>query len=221
MWEKLQKFLDRAESRYSLWQAFKAASILGSGGALSGILSSTVAQISRYGWFGWWSAFLVGCVLTASAMALFATFKLRLAQAGIVNKWKDQVDSVNPLDSEFFKKRIKLLDLTHPLTRKITHKRFTDCQLVGPANLLIMSNNTLSHISFQNCDYIVTKRELFLYNAIGLDHVTVIGGEIIDATIFLHPDALGLMEQSGQKIYYPTLTGNAEIDSRLPPVAQP
>jgi len=80
MWEKIQKFVDRVESRIALWQIIQGGGVLGSG-LISGWLSSGIAEIDQFGAFGWWTAFLVGSVLASLVLVLYGSFKVKYAEA--------------------------------------------------------------------------------------------------------------------------------------------
>jgi MFS family permease len=217
MWSKLAKFLDRFGIGLDVYQLLRGVGIIG-GGALSGALSMSVKWINQFGWFGWWLSFLIGSVLTATVIALFSFAKLQLAQARAYDRFPRNLDSINPLENTFHKRRISLSDLQQPLNGPITGKRFTDCELVGPGVIFFSRGMNINGINFTQCDMLPTKRNLLLLNALIFEDCQLLGGSIIGATILLHPDIVDLMEtnvgMNGN--YYGTLTGNTEIDERLP-----
>jgi len=45
-------------------------------------------------------------------------------------------DRIDPMQSVFERKRILITDLLPPIGRSIVGKSFTDCEIVGPANVV-------------------------------------------------------------------------------------
>ena len=106
----------------------------------------------------------------------------RQTRAAAIERWKEKVDSFNPLDPEFTRKRIKILDLMHPVSQKIERKRLIDCELIGPANIVFTGTSknkaALSGVSFYNCEVVVAKENSFIQNVAIMEDVEMIGGSI-------------------------------------------
>ena len=217
MWTKIEKIFDRFGLGVDAYQLARGVGVIG-GGAVTGVLSSTVEWVDQFGWFGWWVAFLFGCVLTAATMSLAALVRLRLVEARMYLDFEKRGSSVNPLETEFHKKRIKLSDLMPPTFRPISKKKFIDCELVGPCVILFTDGMNINGLKFESCDLMPTKRQLSVRNGLIMQDCHIIGGSIIGATILLHPDVLAALEAQPGMInqYYPTLTGNPQIDDREP-----
>ncbi|WP_293983694.1 hypothetical protein [Sphingobium sp.] len=206
------RWLGRLSGLATFWPALPVAV----SGLVTAKLSESVVWIARFGAFGWWCAFVTGVLAGLASATLFAVFKERMARAHAITKWSKEVDNINPLDDQFTRKRIRISDLEHPTTHRIAGKRFIDCQLVGPATIAFLNQTHISGIGFINCDLIPTKDVFFAFNPIGVERTQIIGGQICNATIYLHPSILKSMEADGMHPYYPVLTGNTEIDARLP-----
>jgi hypothetical protein len=157
MWKKFNRFLDRIESRYSLWQALAGFGIVGSG-TLTASLSASAAFISSYGAFGWWLSFLGGCLIFTLSMALFQFAVRARAQAKALTDWPEKAGHINPLNSEYNKEAINFSDLRHPISSSIRDKRFSGCQFQGSSVLFFGNNTTLFDVTFGNCDFILTKK---------------------------------------------------------------
>lgn len=155
---------------------------------------------------------LVANILISLAQAMRAKARERNALASASATWVEKVDGVNPLDVHFHKKRIRIADLAHPLSKRIESKKFTECQLVGPANIVFVQNVQLINTGFGNCDMILTKAETFIYNVIPVFDTSIVGGEIINATIYVHPDMLPLLKDT-PGLKFVNLTGVPELDN--------
>jgi hypothetical protein len=186
MWGRLQKLLDRLEARIALWQIIRGSGVLGTG-AVTGWLSSSVAWVNQFGAFGWWMAFLCGCVLAAATLSLFALVKLRLVQASATNHWQTRVDTVNPLDKEFTRRRMSFLELANPMNGRIKDKRFLDCEFFGRYNVIGVGC-AFSNVSFIDCDFVIAKEHSYTKNIYIMEQCHFIGGSIYNATLYVSQD---------------------------------
>lgn len=158
------------------------------------------------------STVLLTNLLLSKAQDFRAQARERNALASASTRWAETVDSVNPLDANFQKKRIRITDLAHPLTNRITAKKFSECQLTGPANIVFVNGCNLIGVSFGNCDMILTKNNMYIYNVIPIFDCSIIGGEMLNATIYVHPDMLQQLKNTSG-ITFVNLTGDPELDN--------
>jgi hypothetical protein len=146
MLKKFQAFIDSISSHITLWQIFWGGTM--TFGAISGALSFWVEKINQFGWFGWWTASLSGAAIFAimSAAASYARFSW--IRANVIRKWGEQTASINPFDEVFNKQRILVSDLRDPISREITNKKIIDCDLIGPACLLMHGKCSFTRVTF-------------------------------------------------------------------------
>ena len=189
------------------------------GGGMS-YLASISEIITPFGPVGIGGIGLISALLAwvglAWARSLRAKARERLANAGAVEKWKEQTDAVNPLDTEFHRMRIKIADLAHPVSKRVSNKRFIDCQLMGPSNLIIIGKTSISNMDFTNCDLVVVnnKKATPINNALLIEECQIIGGEIISCTIYIPPEMINLFRGFGAEFI--SFTGDQQIDSQQP-----
>lgn len=191
------------------------AVFVGAGGM--SYLASVTAWLEPYGPVGIGAVALIsGLVLwmgLALAKGVRSKAALRRAEAMVIEKWKDQVDTFNPLHRELNTVRFRLEDLAHPFTRRIENKRLIDCDMLGPANLFLSHNCSFEDLTFMSCDLVVTRQSVRILNVIVIEDVKIIGGTIHRATIFVHPSILDEILSMGSPEFV-TLTGRKEIDDR-------
>lgn len=156
---------------------------------------------------------LLANLLLSQAQAMRAKARERNALATASTSWIANSDAVNPLDAHFQKKRISVQDLAHPLGKHVADKKFSECQLVGPANIAFVENCNLIGIRFGNCDMILTKDVTNIFNVIPFHNCSILGGEILNATIFVHPNMLSEIKKT-PGLYFVNLTGDPELDSQ-------
>lgn len=180
----------------------------------SGIMTGWAASVSnifpQHAPFSWMMAGLLGAFIAAAIAFLIGLFRVQLVKAAAVAKWSEQVDTLNPLDAEFHKKRIKISDLVHPDGNYIEEKKFTDCELLGPCNIIFYQNATIMHCGFIGCDIVVARDDAQMATAIALRNVQIIGGTLWKCTIIVPRKDLALFKALGAR--FVTLTGDPSID---------
>ena len=141
-----------------------------------------------------------------------AKIRERKAKTGALVDWQQRVDYVNPLAAEFHKARIKLNDLKNPVTGAITGKRFVDCELLGPANV-VSKQSSMMFVNLMNCDTVVVRpaKDLHLFNVILLEDCQIINGSIMNCTLFIGRKEVKTFAEMGAG--FVTLTGVPEIDT--------
>jgi hypothetical protein len=215
MRKKLGDILDIIESRWSL------AVLVSGTGVLTFITAWFARQaewLNRYGNLGWWGATLIGFFVAAWAFVGIGWVRYIWAKASATLKWRDAVASLNPLDPEFTRQRIRISDLANPFTSRVSNKRFVDCELLGPANVVVHNADPVRGIrgvTFVSCDIVAVRQNISIQNVVVFENIDMIGGAFYRCTIFVSPPMLPqilIMEKS----FSISLTGNAEWDARGP-----
>lgn len=81
--------------------------------------------------------------------------------------------------------------------------------------MFLRSDCDLTNVGLGNCEFVLTKREFYTYSAIPLDDVRITGGDLLNVTIYVHPDILDeVVKMDG--ITFINHIGIAEIDNRQP-----
>jgi hypothetical protein len=176
----VDRWLSRVSGIYSFWPLLPT----GAAAVVSGLLSRQIGWIAQYGAFGWWSAALCGFTIAAAGL-LFAVKIWEVVQnANAAREWARRVDSVNPLRTAFVDERISIRDLAHPINHRIKGKTFTNCELIGPDNMVFMNDCSLK-CGFMNCDFVIVEDNAYVHNVKVFDSCNVIGGTIWNCSVFL------------------------------------
>jgi hypothetical protein len=205
--ERLDKWTNRVSSAYTLWPLIPV-------GAMSGLvayLSAGVNWINQMGAFGWALVGVLTFAILSASLLGFSVAKEKWTHAKIARDKAAPSDSVNPLESEFTKRRIRLSDMVRPSTQRIVDKTFTDCQLLGPMMISPVFGTEFNGTTFVNCNWVVVKPGL-IYNVIGLERVKVRGGDLSDVTILVPEDGLEMIRALGVPLI--NRIGDEEIDER-------
>lgn len=181
LFKKLPGLLGNLANAYTLWPLLPAGVV----GVITGYLSSYVGVINDLGVFGWWAAGLAGFALAAVGLGGVATWRQKLASIRLSQNWNLKVDAINPLRDVFERERINVADLAHPFTRRVRGKTFKDCQLFGPANVILVGGGGLYGANIVGCDIVVCKDDAVILNGIAFEDCFIQGGEIGHCTLFM------------------------------------
>ncbi len=139
--------------------------------------------------------------MAVAVLFVMAAAKYMWVLAGATIKWQEQVSSINPLDTEFTKQRIKIQDLAHPINKEIRNKKFTDCELIGPANVLFQ-DAVVHDPAFRDCEVVVFREGIQMHsnNLIVFIQPNITRGTISNCTIYISPNLVTTFTQMGANI---------------------
>ncbi len=187
-----------------------------SAGAFTAWLASGVQWVNQFGWFGWWIAGLLGVLLALYIAIGIAWLRNAWIKGRLMQKWGQTVEAINPLDQEFTRKRVNPEDIANPISKRLIKKRFIDCEVMGPANIIFSVANNINECNFYNCDIIVAKKNAHIINVLVFEGSSVIDCDFWNCTIYIEKIMAhtfsGIMNKD-----FVTLTGYPEIDNRFPP----
>lgn len=213
MSERINRFLDRIESRIALWGVLGGSSVVG---LITGLLSRGVDLINQFGLFGWWVAGLCGALLAALFFLALMWGRYAWVSVRTRQRWEERVSDFNPLEKDFQNKRMRVYDLMHPLSKKITGKRLYDCELIGPANIFLLRDISLFKTDFVDCVVVVLWPEddgqIRPGNSVVVENTEMHGGAIWGCTLLITPQLVPTFKEMGAK--FTTLTGDSDIDSQ-------
>ena len=218
MLKKLLSFSERLAAQIGWIPIITGSSLVAVVSALSGWVAHETAWIKVYGPIAWWFGGLAGAITAVLLLAILSYIRLTLIRGSAIQKWTREVDTINPLDNEFTRRRIRVADLANPVVKSVTKKRFIECELMGPAIIGLKNNISLSHVSFINCDCVLVKPQgAPIHNMIAFDQIEMLGGTINECTIYLHGGSLPAFVAMG--VDFVSLTGDPAIDGKrqLPP----
>lgn len=179
---KIDNWFSRATNGLTFYQALAPA---GAVGVVTAYLSSTVSWVANFGAFGLWVAGLCGFFVTSISLAALGIAKEKRAAAKARERWAAQVDSTNPLDTDFTRKRLNISDIVSPIDKRIANKRFTHCELLGPANIILINAGSLMETSFDQCDICVIQDSTTIQNVVVFDACHIHGCSIFGCTVFV------------------------------------
>lgn len=99
--------------------------------------------------------------------------------------------SFNPVDGVFTKQRIELQKFRNQFNEIVDGKTFVDCELYGPAVILLMSNCSISGAGIGNCEFVRIRNGAKIINAIPLSNLTITRGKMRGLTILVPESNVG------------------------------
>lgn len=142
-------------------------------------LSTGVSWINRFGLFGWASTGLIVFVLSSVAIGLLGRARLWRAESKARERLTSNSSPFDPMEKVFRDKRLFLKDLA-PLGRKeIKGRKFINCEIVGPGDIVIDMRS-------DDSKPFPTMRDNW-FNDVNLIHVAVAEGKTIHNAVFF-PD---------------------------------
>ncbi|PTR17521.1 hypothetical protein C8R31_101685 [Nitrosospira sp. Nsp2] len=147
----LNSFVDFAIEH---WVAI--VSVLASGSA--GYIASLSEPIAKYGLVAWVAIGLLVGLGVAAVAWLLSGVRVKLSQAN----WADrqaQMIAINPLAKRFERERLKLSDFFHPFYMGTEKARFEECELLGPAHIILIGCDLRSCI-FNDCEIVIIKNNI-------------------------------------------------------------
>jgi hypothetical protein len=195
MWARLQRLLDRTESRWALYQL-----LLGTGGALSGgglyaYGIYATEWLAAYGPIAWVMGCSVGALLGVLLVFLIVAIRGRLIRSAAVRQMSIVPKSVNPLEKRFEKASIRLLDFVNPLSPIVDHKEFIDCEIYGPGVLIFWNRTTFQNCHFLECDKIKLTQPATMYSGLAFQDCFFLRCKLYRILIVAPPGAWEILER--------------------------
>jgi hypothetical protein len=140
----------------------------------------------------------------------FALARKIIVRSQVEKTYRDRLDGIDPMADRFVRQRIKLLDLASPIDGTITGKTFEDCELIGPANIVIMSSapgrGGFDTVNFIDAAAVLVREDAMIANCIVLQDCIVRRCKVHRVTMFMPVSAYQFMVDKlpGMNLLTPT-----------------
>ncbi|WKL57539.1 hypothetical protein Q1W73_00705 [Asticcacaulis sp. ZE23SCel15] len=213
----LKKIAGATEKTFTIINLITGLSVMGVTAWISNNMASQTKWIAQAGPYGIWIATLAGTLVVAIIAMVLVKAKGWYQDEKMRQKWRETPRSVNPLDTEFHKLRIDISSLANPFNKTIVGKKFTECELIGPAVFVFMGTGSATYGNFVSCDICVV-RPGWIYNVIVFENCNFTHCKFYNCTIFISPDMIPAFKSMGAE--FVTFTGDQGIDSQPRPSMQ-
>ena len=218
MWSRIFRVLDTAANRLNWIPLLFGSGVVSGVGLASAWIAAHTTWLSTYGPIAWWAAALSGAFITTIILIGVVQVRFVWLKGVAIGHWQEAVDNINPLDSEFTRRRINIQDLVSPVTYSVSKKRFVDCELIGPANIMFRSNINANGARFINCDIVMLRpKGAALVNVVPFNDIQIFGGTVSKCTIYLPEAMVDTFINMGAR--FVSLTGRPDLDGQdqVPP----
>lgn len=197
------RFLAWAERVGSLWGLLTSIGGVVSTAALTAWAAWATELLAPYAPFSWIASGILGGLVVTGILLSFAVIRFKWAMAAATTRWQEAIPALNPLESTFRDKRIRVSDLVPPWNLEINGKTFIDCDLVGPVNL-VLNGTHLTNVKFVSCDFVLVRPDALARNGVAFVDCSVLRGTIYKATFYAPPALARLLDQTMPGLHWLT-----------------
>ena len=197
----MAKWLRRTETVEALIALFERGRVwlvlggLSSGGVFAWLAAAT-EWLNAYGPITWGIAGAFGVVIFVSVLAIWAKFALLVERRRHARLQTESFDPINPLNDDFRKMRINLSVFDSPFPGDVVaNKKFDDCELIGPATVILIGGNLIIKNETTNCNFVRVRNDFHLYGVIAFKDCTIQECRLLNMTILVPLSQVGTFEQ--------------------------
>jgi hypothetical protein len=172
MREQISRFLDRLEARWSLWERLGIGTYLAASFGIPAWAAAVTNFLQQYSPISWVAAGFFGVLIAVLILYMLASVRDFLITSTIKRRFYESNDRINPLQSVFQDQRIQIADLMPPFGVEIEGKTFIRCELVGPANVVLMGGR-MANCSGALVDAVCAPERIQILNAIAFKDCTI------------------------------------------------
>jgi hypothetical protein len=140
------------------------------GGSLMGYLAAISDWLASYGPVAWGGVGLISIGVMVGIYFLYGVAKSRVALADYT-KGKTIAVSTNVRASTHREEKLNLIDFYHPFFEALENVRFDDCDLFGPASIII-EGGTFLRCAFIDCELVIVRSDRPVKGATVFRHST-------------------------------------------------
>jgi hypothetical protein len=156
-------------------------------GLASGWAAYLTEPLAAYAPLSWAASAIFGAVLFIFAFAIWARARLWVQQRELNKSYLRTVSEINPFDDVFHRRSIRIMDFKRPIPENIKNKTFVECDMMGPAIVILNGITTLNGGGMFGCDFVKVKANHPISNAIAFENISMRNSRIFNVT-FLIPE---------------------------------
>jgi hypothetical protein len=215
---RLNRILESISAHLTLYTAF------GIGTAVSVLIAwaaHATEQLKPYAPFSWAFGALVGALFFAALFWLVSKGRSLWISSTITRTFHQiKAPTTNPLEPVFQTQRINISELASPVNRLIANKTFMDCEIIGPANLILAATHpgggSMNQCNFINCVAVGVRDRGAVPFGLFLQDCTFLRCRLFGVVLFIPRS-----EQAHFRASMPGFTWITEEPVTDPPIATP
>lgn len=150
-----------------------------------------MARLPEFFHSEWWGFAPAALVVVATIILLLREFVVsnnKFHQKATSNTASATAhDRINPAQKTFANVRINIHDLLPPAWRIIDSKDFIECDIIGPANVLIEGKSSILNSGYATVDFVLIRQDRGIHNVIVFKDCTFQRCKFFNITIFAPP----------------------------------
>ena len=180
---RLKNALGNIDLGYSIANIIWTAVLAITSFALPAWAVSAAGLFERFAPLSWVIAGFAGLFLAVVSYAVYAWARGRSVRARYDRRLLTTSGPIDPLGKTFERQRIYLNDFVLPSHPLVESKTFIDCQIIGPANVILVAGNSISEPQLPHCDAVLMLNGCVPRNAFAFTNCTFRGCSFQRVTI--------------------------------------
>lgn len=131
--------------------------------------------MGAYAPLSWVGVGFLGLIIAACAYALAGWGRSKWVKSRYDARMFPKSGPIDPMDKTFERRRIYLNEFALPSHPLVAGKTFIDCEIIGPANIILEVGNRVTEHQYPICDAILMNGERTPYNGYLFRHCTFRG----------------------------------------------
>jgi hypothetical protein len=164
------------------------------GFAVTAWAAAAANLLSQFAPFSYVVAGLLGSWIVSSGYWLIASARTRWVRTKYDNTMMLRGGLIDPLAKTFESKRIYLSEFVLPSHPIIEGKTFIDCEIIGPANLMLISGNNVADNRLPHCDALALAPNDVPHNRIMLSNCVFRSCSFQRVTFFISAEEFPLVK---------------------------
>lgn len=156
------------------------------GGSIMSYLAAISHWLAPYGPVAWGAVGIASVLVLALIYWLYGTARVKIGVSDYVRA-KAQTAAVNVLAPTHNNERIDLPQFFHPFYKPTEHVRFENCELFGPASLVI-DGCTIVNSGFFDCELVIARPDRPIKGAMVFKHCTITRCSLFRVTFLMKYD---------------------------------
>jgi hypothetical protein len=157
---RFQRFTNQLEWRWTIVQAIWGFPAAVASFALPAWAVKMARVFEQYEPLSWVVAGFSGLGIAVAFFASAAWARGKWVRANYDARMLAQGGAVDPLEKTFERKRVYLNEFCLPSHPIIEDKTFINCEIIGPANIILVSGNSINNGRYPICDAVYLAKDI-------------------------------------------------------------
>lgn len=156
---RTEKLLSRVDLHWSILSIVWKVVITVSSFALPAWAVGATHAFAQYSPASWVIAGFCGMLFAAVIYAIIAWSRVKWVRSKYDARMLPRSGPIDPMSATFERVRIYLSDFALPSHPLVEDKTFIDCEIIGPANVLVLYANNVTEQRAPSCDAVLLKED--------------------------------------------------------------